>query len=67
MKLIDTKINDLKIIKSEIFSDKRGFLRETYRKNLLKKQDFPFDIMVSNFAVAVVTNFFGLLISPSPP
>jgi len=45
MKLIDTKIKDLKIIKSEIFSDKRGFLRETYRKNILKKQDFPFDIM----------------------
>jgi len=45
MKLINTKIKDLKIIKSEIFSDKRGFLRETYRKNLLKKQDFPFDIM----------------------
>ena len=41
MKIIDTKIKDLKIIKSEIFSDKRGFLRETYRKNLLKKQDFP--------------------------
>ena len=45
MKLINTKINGLKIIKSEIFNDKRGFLRETYRKNLLKNQDFPFDIM----------------------
>jgi len=45
MKLIDTKINDLKIIKSEVFNDKRGFLKETYRKNILKNQDFPFDIM----------------------
>ena len=45
MKLIDTKIKDLQIIKSEIFNDKRGFLRETYRKNLLKNQDFPFDIL----------------------
>ena len=45
MKLIDTKIKGLKIIKSEIFNDKRGFLRETYRKNLLKNQDFPFDIL----------------------
>ena len=45
MKLINTKIKGLKIIKSEIFNDKRGFLRETYRKNILKNQDFPFDIM----------------------
>ena len=45
MKLIDTKIKGLQIIKSEIFNDKRGFLRETYRKNLLKNQDFPFDIL----------------------
>ena len=45
MKLINTKIKGLKIIKSEIFNDKRGFLRETYRKNLLKDQDFPFDIL----------------------
>lgn len=45
MKLIDTKIKDLQIIKSEIFNDKRGFLRETYRKNILKNQDFPFDIL----------------------
>ena len=36
MKLINTRIKDLKIIKSVIFKDKRGFLRETYRKNLLK-------------------------------
>jgi len=45
MKLINTKIKDLKIIKSKIYNDERGFLRETYRKNLLKNQDFPFDIM----------------------
>ena len=45
MKLIDTKIKGLKIIKSKIFKDKRGFLRETYQKRLLNKIDFPFDIM----------------------
>jgi len=37
MKLIDTKIKGLKIIKSKIFKDKRGFLRETYQKKLLNK------------------------------
>ena len=32
MKLVDTKIKGLKIIKSNVFKDKRGFLRETYQK-----------------------------------
>ena len=45
MKLIDTKIKGLKIIKSKIFKDKRGFLRETYQKKLLNKIDFKFDVM----------------------
>ena len=45
MKLIKTKIKGLKLIKSPVFKDKRGFLRETYRKNLVSKQNFIFDIM----------------------
>ncbi len=46
MKLLNTKIKDgPKLIKSKVFSDKRGFLRETFKKNLFKKKDFPFDIM----------------------
>ena len=45
MKLLKTKIKGLKIIKSKVFKDKRGFLRETYRKKLLNKIDFPFDVM----------------------
>jgi len=45
MKLIKTKIKGLKLIKSTVFRDSRGFLRETYKKNLLKNTDFPFDIM----------------------
>ena len=44
MKLIKTKITDLLILKSQIFKDKRGFLKETFRKNVLNK-DFPFDVM----------------------
>jgi len=43
MNLIKTKIKDLLILKSKIYKDNRGFLRETYKKNILKK-DFPFDI-----------------------
>ena len=44
MKLIKTKIKDLIILKSQIFKDKRGFLREVFRKDILNK-NFPFDIM----------------------
>ena len=41
MKIIKTKIEDLLILKSQIFKDKRGALRETYRKRCFKLQ-FPF-------------------------
>ena len=45
MKLINTKIKGLKIIKSKIFRDKRGFLRETYQKKVVGNNEFPFDVM----------------------
>ncbi len=45
MKLIKTKIKGLKIIRSKVYKDKRGFLRETFRKNIVNNMDFPFDIM----------------------
>ena len=45
MKLIDTKINGPKIIKTKIFKDSRGFLKEVYRKSILKNINFPFDLM----------------------
>ena len=48
MKLISTRIKDVKIIKTEIFSDKRGYLKETYRSNIIKNKIFPFDVMSSS-------------------
>jgi len=45
MKLLNTKIKGPKIIKTTIFKDQRGFLKETYRKNILKNIKFPFDVM----------------------
>jgi dTDP-4-dehydrorhamnose 3,5-epimerase len=45
MKLIKTNIKGPKIIKTQIFKDSRGFLKEVYRKNILGKTDFPFDVM----------------------
>ena len=45
MKLLKTKIYGPKIIKTEIFKDRRGFLKETYRKNIVGNIEFPFDVM----------------------
>ncbi len=45
MKLIKTKIPGPKLINTEIFKDHRGYLKETFRNNLFKKINFPFDVM----------------------
>ena len=45
MKLINTKIDKLKIIKSNNYNDERGFLRESFKKKILKGKDFPFDMI----------------------
>ena len=45
MKLIKTKfIKGPKILKTKIFKDNRGFLKETFHYSILNKK-FPFDIM----------------------
>ena len=45
MKLLKTKIPGPLFIKSRIFRDRRGYLRETFRNNLFNKIKFPFDVM----------------------
>ena len=45
MKLLNTKIKGPKLIKTNVYYDNRGFLRETFRNNLFKKISFPFDVM----------------------
>ena len=44
MNLIKTTIKDLVILKTKIFRDNRGFLKETFHKKVLYKK-FIFDIM----------------------
>ena len=46
MKLIKTKIANLKIVKLKKNSDFRGHLAETYKKNLFKGKDLIFDYKV---------------------
>ena len=45
MKILNTKIKGPKIIRSKIFKDKRGYLRETFRNYFFKNEKFPFDVM----------------------
>ena len=45
MKLLKTNIKGPLLIKSQIFKDKRGYLRETFQNKLLRKIEFPFDVM----------------------
>ena len=45
MKLIKTKIPGPLLIKSAIYKDNRGYLRETFRNNLFNNIKFPFDVM----------------------
>lgn len=45
MKLLKVKLPGPRIIKSKIFKDKRGYLRETFKNSLLNKIHFPFDVM----------------------
>ena len=42
MKIISTKFSGLKIIKSNIYKDSRGFFKEDFKKNKFKKKNFVF-------------------------
>ena len=44
MKIKNVKISGLKIIQTKIFFDKRGFFKEIYKNNLIKK-NFKFDVI----------------------
>ena len=43
MKLINTKIHGLKILKTKIYKDGRGQFKEVFKKNIFKSTDFKFD------------------------
>ena len=43
MKLINTRFNGLKLIKSKTYYDKRGFLRETFIKKIIRWNELIFD------------------------
>ena len=45
MKLLKTIIKGPKIIKTKVYYDNRGNLKETFRNSFFKNLNFPFDIM----------------------
>ena len=47
MKIKNVNITGLKIIKTKMFFDNRGFFKEVFRNNLIKK-NFKFDVMSSS-------------------
>ena len=44
MKIKNVNISGLKVIKTKMFFDKRGFFKEIFKNNLIKK-DFKFDVI----------------------
>ena len=44
MKIKNVKISGLKIIETKLFFDNRGFFKEIFKNNLIKK-NFKFDVM----------------------
>ena len=48
MQIIKTKFKDLKIIKLKKNSDKRGYLKETFRKNKIQSKYLPFSYYVNS-------------------
>ncbi len=45
MKLLKTKLAGPLIIKSKIYKDNRGFVKETFRNTFFKRMTFSFDLM----------------------
>ena len=45
MKITQTKFKDLKLIKTKIFKDQRGFFKEVFKNKVEKKNNFIFDCM----------------------
>jgi|TARA_B110000238_G_scaffold117542_1_gene127502 dTDP-4-dehydrorhamnose 3,5-epimerase len=54
MKIISTKFSSLKLIEANVFADKRGYLREIYKKKILKK-----DLVFHYFAKSKKNVFRG--------
>ena len=48
MKIVNTEIKDVLLIKPSVYNDSRGYFFESYNKKILSKYDFNFDFVQDN-------------------
>ena len=48
MKIVNTEIKDVLLIKPYVYNDSRGYFFESYNKKILSKYDFNFDFVQDN-------------------
>ncbi len=53
VKVIDTKLQDAKIIETDVFGDHRGFFTETYTKQKFVEAGIDFDFTQDNQSLSV--------------
>ena len=53
VKVIDTKLQDAKIIETDVFGDHRGFFTETYTKQKFVEAGIDFDFTEDNQSLSV--------------
>lgn len=52
MNVIDTKLQDVKIIEMDVFGDHRGFFTESYSKEKFAAQGLDFDFVQDNHSLS---------------
>lgn len=52
MKVIDTKLQDVKIIEMDVFGDHRGFFTESYSKAKFAEHGLDFDFVQDNHSLS---------------
>ncbi|MBP2098402.1 dTDP-4-dehydrorhamnose 3,5-epimerase [Enterococcus rivorum] len=52
MRVIDTKLQDVKIIEMDVFGDHRGFFTESYSKEKFSKHGLNFDFVQDNHSLS---------------
>ena len=60
MKIIDTKIKDVKLIEPDLYGDKRGFFMETFRNDWSKKNIADIDFVQENHSKSSLGTLRGL-------
>lgn len=60
MKVIDTRLSDVKILEPKVFSDSRGFFMETFRQDQFRKDVADFEFVQDNHSKSVQWVLRGL-------